>query len=48
MAKWNVYAHLNEVVEADNEFEAEQKGLEILERHGIRAEEIIEEDEAEG
>lgn len=44
MTKWNVYAYLNEDLEAEDQFEAEQKGLAILERDGIRAEEIEEEE----
>ena len=47
MRKWNVYAYLNEVLEADDEFEAEQKGLERLEDE-VRAKEIFEEGEEEG
>lgn len=45
MSKWKVYAYLSEEVEADNEFEAEQEALRLLERDGIRAEEVCEEDE---
>ena len=48
MSKWNVFAYLNEIVEADDQGEAEQKGQEIFERYGIRVEEIFEEGEEEG
>ena len=44
--KWRVYAFLDEEVEADDQFEAEQKGVDILE-DAVRAEEIYEEDESE-
>jgi hypothetical protein len=48
MRKWNVYVYLNETIEADDQFEAEQKGLEMIGSDGIRAEEIFEEGEEEG
>jgi hypothetical protein len=41
MRKWNVYVYLNETIEADDQFEAEQKGLEMIGSDGIRAEEIF-------
>ena len=47
MRKWNVYVYLNEVIEADDQFEAEQIGLETVGR-AILAEEIFEEGEEEG
>ena len=48
MAKCNVYAYLNEIIEADDQFEAEQEGLRRIERDGVRADEIFEEGEEEG
>lgn len=47
MEKYSVYAYLSEIVEADDQFEAERKGLEIIERHGIRVELIEEEEESD-
>ena len=47
MSKWNVYAYLNEIVEADSQNEAEEIGAGIV-SSDVRAEEIFEEGEEEG
>ena len=48
MPKYTVSVYLHQVIEASSEFDAEFKALEMLEKEGIRVEEIFEEGEEEG
>ena len=48
MPRYTVSVYLHQVIEANSEFEAKLKALEMLEKDGIRSDEIFEEGEEEG